>query len=121
MKKKKTIKIKNVVLEIPVAVMLIILTLLVLVPVIWMVFSAFKPEKEIISWPPTFIPNSFTLENFTDVQDRIDILRHRFRQTLGELWQHLPDAVGGGDNVSTVPLATMAQNDTLGHERNIRD
>ena len=76
MKKKKTIKIKNVVLEIPVAVMLIILTLLVLVPVIWMVFSAFKPEKEIISWPPTFIPNSFTLENFTDVQDRIDILRY---------------------------------------------
>ena len=74
MKKKKTIKIKNVVLEIPVAVMLIILTLLVLVPVIWMVFSAFKPEKEIISWPPTFIPNSFTLENFTDVQNRIDIL-----------------------------------------------
>ena len=45
MKKKKTIKIKNVVLEIPVAVMLIILTLLVLVPVIWMVFSAFKPER----------------------------------------------------------------------------
>ena len=76
MKKKKTIKIKNVVLEIPVAVMLIILTLLVLVPVIWMVFSAFKPEKVIISWPPTFIPNSFTLENFTDVQDRIDILRY---------------------------------------------
>ena len=76
MKKKKTIKIKNVVLEIPVAVMLIILALLVLVPVIWMVFSAFKPEKEIISWPPTFIPNSFTLENFTDVQDRIDILRY---------------------------------------------
>lgn len=76
MKKKKTIKIKNVVLEIPVAVMLIILTLLVLVPVIWMVFGAFKPEKEIISWPPTFIPNSFTLENFTDVQDRIDILRY---------------------------------------------
>ena len=76
MKKKKTIKIKNVVLEIPVAVMLIILALLVLVPVIWMVFSAFKPEKEIISCPPTFIPNSFTLENFTDVQDRIDILRY---------------------------------------------
>ena len=76
MKKKKTIKIKNVVLEIPVAVMLIILTLLVLVPVIWMVFSAFKPEKEIISWPPTFIQNSFTLENFTDVHDRIDILRY---------------------------------------------
>ncbi len=83
MKKKKTIKIKNVVLEIPVAVMLIILTLLVLVPVIWMVFSAFKPEKEIISWPPTFIPNSFTLENFTDVQDRIDILRY-INSTLHE-------------------------------------
>ena len=73
MKKKKTIKIKNVVLEIPVAVMLIILTLLVLVPVIWMVFSAFKPEKEIISWPPTFIPNSFTLQMYRTVLIFFDI------------------------------------------------
>ncbi|HCR83933.1 MAG TPA: ABC transporter permease, partial [Lachnospiraceae bacterium] len=29
-----------------------------------------------ISWPPTFIPDSFTLQNFSDVQVRIDIIRY---------------------------------------------
>jgi multiple sugar transport system permease protein len=74
--KKKTVKIKNIVTGIPVFVILVILTLVVLVPIVWMTFSAFKTEKEIISWPPTFIPQSFTLQNFLDVQDRINILQY---------------------------------------------
>jgi multiple sugar transport system permease protein len=76
MNRKKTIKIKDIVIQIPVALVLVILALLVLIPVVWMTFSAFKPEKEIISWPPTFIPDSFTLQNFSDVQVRIDIIRY---------------------------------------------
>ena len=72
MKKKKTISIGKVFFNVPVALILIIIALLVLVPVIWMTFSAFKTEREIISWPPTFIPKTFTLENFVDVQGRIN-------------------------------------------------
>lgn len=80
--KKKTIKIKNVAISVPIFIILVILALLVLVPVIWMTLSAFKPEKEIISWPPTFIPQSFTLENFVDVQDRINILRYMLNSVI---------------------------------------
>ena len=58
MKKKKTISIGKVFFNVPVALILIIIALLVLVPVIWMTFSAFKTEREIISWPPTFIPKT---------------------------------------------------------------
>ena len=76
MENKKILKIKDAFFKIPIALVLIILALLVLIPVVWMVFSAFKPEKEIISWPPTFIPKSLTLENFTDVQNRIDIIKY---------------------------------------------
>lgn len=76
MKKKQSLKVKKAVAGIPVFVILVILALLILVPIIWMTFSAFKPEKEIISWPPTFIPASFTLQNFSDVQDRINIIRY---------------------------------------------
>ncbi|XCP83474.1 carbohydrate ABC transporter permease [Roseburia hominis] len=76
MKRKKTIKIKNIMIKIPVFLVLVILALLVLVPVLWMTLSAFKPEKEIISWPPTFIPNLFTFQNFSDVQARINILQY---------------------------------------------
>lgn len=82
MKEKKTIKIKNVAISIPIFIVLVILALLVLVPVIWMTLSAFKPEKEIISWPPTFIPQSLTLENFVDVQDRINILRYMLNSVI---------------------------------------
>jgi multiple sugar transport system permease protein len=72
MKKKKTIGIGRFVFNIPVALILIIIAMMVLVPVVWVTLSAFKTEKEIISWPPTFIPKTFTLENFVDVQGRID-------------------------------------------------
>lgn len=67
---------------IPVFLFLVILALLVLLPVIWMVFSAFKPEKEIISWPPTFFPASVTLQNFVDVQDRINIMRYMLNSVI---------------------------------------
>lgn len=73
---KKIHRIKNVAFNIPVVIILIILALLVLIPIIWMIFSAFKPEKEIISWPPTFIPKSLTLKNFVDVQSRINIIKY---------------------------------------------
>ena len=76
------IKIKDIVISIPALVFLMVLALLILTPVIWMTFSAFKPEKEIISWPPTFIPAVFTLQNFTDVQDRINILRYMLNSTI---------------------------------------
>ena len=61
---------------------LIILALLVLVPVIWMALSAFKPEKEIISWPPTFIPQTLTTQNFIDVQSRINIVRYMLNSVI---------------------------------------
>ncbi|MDY5618264.1 MAG: carbohydrate ABC transporter permease [Lachnospiraceae bacterium] len=98
MKKKKTIKIKNVVISIPIFVVLVILALLVLVPVIWMTLSAFKPEKEIISWPPTFIPQSLTLENFVDVQDRINILRYMLNSVI----------YAGGTTLLAVVVNSMA-------------
>ena len=47
MKKKKTISIGKVFFNVPVALILIIIALLVLVPVIWMTFSAFKTEREL--------------------------------------------------------------------------
>lgn len=75
MSKRKS-NLKSAVVNVPVLLFLLILAALIVVPVIWMTFSAFKPEKEIISWPPTFIPQTLTLQNFVDVQDRIDIVRY---------------------------------------------
>lgn len=74
--KKSVRKIKNTIAYTPVMLLLIILALIVLVPVLWIAFGAFKPEKEIISYPPTFWPETFTFENFSIVAKRIKIDRY---------------------------------------------
>lgn len=73
---KRSCNRKDRVVGIPIFLLLVFLALLVLVPVIWMTFSAFKTEREILSWPPTFIPKTYTVENFIDVQNRIPIMRY---------------------------------------------
>ncbi len=60
----------------PIQLLLTVLALLVLIPLVWLFLSAFKPEKEIISWPPTFFNRTFTLANFDTVHKRIDISRY---------------------------------------------
>lgn len=70
------------VLEILVFAVLLFLAALVLLPIIWLIFSAFKTEKEIISWPPTFFPMTFTLQNFADVQDRINIIKYIWNSVI---------------------------------------
>lgn len=72
----KKSSLKSIIVNCPVWIFLLLLAALIVIPIIWMTFSAFKPEKEIISWPPTFIPQTITLQNFVDVQDRIDIVRY---------------------------------------------
>ncbi len=75
-------KIRQDLYGIPVFLILFVLAMLVIVPVVWMTFSAFKPEKEIISWPPTFFPHILTGENFVDVQKRINILRYMLNSAI---------------------------------------
>ncbi|GAA3315957.1 carbohydrate ABC transporter permease [Arthrobacter ramosus] len=43
------------------------LTAMVLLPVAIIVFTAFKPTAEINAFPPTLVPASWTLENFTRI------------------------------------------------------
>ena len=36
-------------------------------PLLWIVLTAFKPDHEIIAFPPTIVPEQFTLENFQNL------------------------------------------------------
>ncbi|MCA0295536.1 MAG: carbohydrate ABC transporter permease [Actinobacteria bacterium] len=45
----------------------LVLTLLVLLPVIIIVLTAFKPAAEINQYPPTLFPSDWTLDNFTRI------------------------------------------------------
>lgn len=40
-------------------------------PFVWMVLSSVKPEAEVRSIPPTWLPETFTLENYRELFDRL--------------------------------------------------
>jgi len=55
---------------------LIMIGAIFLVPFLTMLFNAFKPESEILGYPPTFIPRRVTLDNYTAVlaNDSLNLL-----------------------------------------------
>ena len=38
--------------------------IIILLPFVWIVLSAFKPESELVRYPPTLLPREWTLDNF---------------------------------------------------------
>ncbi len=45
-------------------------------PILWTILTSFKTEAEAIASPPSFIAFNWTLENYTEVQERSNYFRH---------------------------------------------
>jgi multiple sugar transport system permease protein len=45
---------------------LIVVAVTMFLPFLWMISTAFKPAQETFLYPPTFIPQNFTLSNFSE-------------------------------------------------------
>ena len=46
-----------------------------LLPLVWMVLTSFKPESEIVQFPPRLWPESITFSHYADVWERIPFAR----------------------------------------------
>ncbi|AYO29720.1 carbohydrate ABC transporter permease [Biomaibacter acetigenes] len=55
---------------------LIVGSLWMLLPLVWMTSAAFKPMSEIIQVPPTWIPKHFTLDNIKQVFEQLPFARY---------------------------------------------
>lgn len=63
--------------------LLLIIGLLAMVgPFVWMLLGSLKEESEFLRTPPTWLPASPTLENFTRLFDRLDFPRYFFNSVL---------------------------------------
>ncbi|ALG14971.1 sugar ABC transporter permease [Kibdelosporangium phytohabitans] len=51
---------------------LIALSILFLAPVVWTMLSSFKTRTELAARPPTLLPESFALDNYTEALSRFD-------------------------------------------------
>jgi multiple sugar transport system permease protein len=66
---------KALVTNIVIDAFLIAFSLVMLLPLVFLVGNAFKTPQEILLWPPTVIPHAPTLDNFTSVLSETPLLR----------------------------------------------
>lgn len=83
-------KTKKILLSIPKVLLLCAIGITIFLPLLWMFFSAFKPPKDIISYPPTFVPAVFTLENFERLASRVKIWEYVKNSILYALLTTVP-------------------------------
>ena len=50
-------------------------SVIMILPFVWMFSTAFKPPTEVLSYPPQFIPSTWTIENFVKVFDTAPFVR----------------------------------------------
>ncbi|PLR77094.1 sugar ABC transporter permease [Bacillus sp. V3-13] len=60
--------------------------ILITVPFIWMILSAFKTESEVMQIPPTLWPNEFTLENFQNLFENMNFAVYLKNTIVIVLW-----------------------------------
>lgn len=60
---------------------LLLLMALVLYPFLWVVISSFKFEKDIVTYPPTFFAEAYTLDNYKRILDYLPMLTY-FKNTV---------------------------------------
>jgi len=53
----------------------VVIGVAMLMPIFWMLFTAFKPEAAIVKFPPQFFPREITLQHFVDIWNRIPFAR----------------------------------------------
>lgn len=78
--------------------LLIALFVIILYPFIWMLFSSFKTEADIMSWPPKLVWREFTTEAYENIWERIPFLRY-YGNTL---------LFAGGVTIVSLTFDTMA-------------
>jgi len=54
---------------------LILLSVIMVLPFLWMISTSFKPPTEVIAWPPNMIPSNPTLENYGKLRTAAPFVR----------------------------------------------
>jgi multiple sugar transport system permease protein len=84
---------QNPLMKIPRYLAFAAVALVVVVPILWMLVSSFKPQGEIISYPPTFFAKAFTLDHFARLAKRVKILAFIKNSVVYALFSTVPSVI----------------------------
>ncbi|MBB4103061.1 carbohydrate ABC transporter permease [Allorhizobium borbori] len=71
----RSLRRKKQIVDVSIDVFLFVVSILMLLPLVFLVANAFKTPAEMLAWPPTIIPRDPTLENFSAVLGETPLLR----------------------------------------------
>ena len=71
--------------------LVILVALIVILPFLWMIVSAFKSQRELFAYPPSFFPKNWKVENFVEAATRGSI--SFFRMFLNTMMIAVPTTV----------------------------
>lgn len=71
--------------------LVILVALIVILPFLWMIVSAFKSQRELFAYPPSFFPKNWKIENFVEAATRGSI--SFFRMFLNTMMIAVPTTV----------------------------
>jgi len=55
---------------------LIAFSLVMVMPFVWMILSTFKDQRELLTFPPKFLPSKFSLKNYAEVLSTVPFTRY---------------------------------------------
>lgn len=71
--------------------LVVLVALIVILPFLWMIVSAFKSQRELFAYPPSFFPKNWKVENFVEAATRGSI--SFFRMFLNTMMIAVPTTV----------------------------
>lgn len=74
----KTRRMRKMLVDRGIDVVLLVFSLLMLLPLVFLVSNGFKTPQEMLAWPPTIIPANPTIDNFAAVLQDTPLLRWIF-------------------------------------------
>ncbi|MDN5342492.1 carbohydrate ABC transporter permease [Oceanotoga sp. DSM 15011] len=63
-------------------VVLSLFAVVMIMPFIWMILSTFKPQNELMTFPPKFFPKHFTLDNYKEVLTTVPFFKYYLNSLL---------------------------------------
>lgn len=76
--------------HLPIYIILSFIVLVILMPILWMFLSSFKPQGQIISYPPTFLAKEVTIDNFAKLARRVPIISYIGNSSIYALLTTIP-------------------------------
>jgi len=76
LKQKLRLKQKDKIISLLIKLVLVCIAIVTIYPFVWMFFTSFKLESDVVKFPPTILPSKFVLKAYVDIWKKIPFISY---------------------------------------------